>query len=93
MRKLKFILDRKSLETINTAFIRPLIEYANVIWDNCTLYEKQDLDKIQNEAARITTGATRFVSVAILYKESDGIRLKRDEQITSLPCLIKCPII
>ena len=69
MRKLKFRLDRKSLETIYTAFIRPLIEYGDVIWDNCTLYEKQELDKIQNEAARIATGATRLVSIAILYKE------------------------
>ena len=51
LRKLKFILDRKSLKTIYTAFIRPLIEYGDVIWDNCTLYEKQELDEIQNEAA------------------------------------------
>ena len=51
MRKLKFKLDRKSLEIIYMVFIRPLLEYADVIWDNCTLYEKQELDKIQNEAA------------------------------------------
>ena len=69
MRKLKFRLDRKSLETIYTAFIRPLIEYGDVISDNCTLYEKQELDKIQNEAAGIATGATRLVSLANLYKE------------------------
>ena len=34
----------------------PLLEYADVIWDKCTLYEKQELDNIQNEAARIATG-------------------------------------
>ena len=50
-RKLKFRLDRMSLETIYIAFIRPRIEYGYVIWDICTLYEKQELDKIQNEAA------------------------------------------
>ena len=55
MRKLKFNLDRKSLETIYLTFIRPLLEYGDVIWDNCTQYEKNELDKIQNEAARITT--------------------------------------
>ena len=58
MRKLKFKLDRKSLEIIYTAFIRPLLEYGDVIWDNCTEYEKKDLDKIQSEAARIAKGAT-----------------------------------
>ena len=41
MRKLKFKLDRKSLEIIITAFIRPLLEYVDVIWDNCLQYEKQ----------------------------------------------------
>ncbi|MEW8191406.1 MAG: reverse transcriptase family protein [Candidatus Thiodiazotropha endolucinida] len=69
MRKLKFKLDRKSLETIYTAFIRPLIEYGDIIWDNCSQYEKQELDKIQNEAARIATGATRLVSIRALCKE------------------------
>lgn len=32
MRKLKFTLDRKSLETIYFSFIRPLLEYADVVW-------------------------------------------------------------
>ena len=61
MRKLKFQLDRKSLEIIYTSFIRPILEYGNEIWDNCTQYEKNDLEKIQIEAARIATGATKLV--------------------------------
>ena len=55
MRKLKFQLDRKSLEIIHISFIRPLLENANVVWDNCTQYESDELEKIQNEAARIVT--------------------------------------
>ena len=39
MRKLKFQLDRKSLQTIYFSFIRPLLEYADVILDNCFQYE------------------------------------------------------
>ena len=31
MRKLKFRLDRKALETIYMAFIRPILEYADVV--------------------------------------------------------------
>ena len=69
MRKLKFKLDRKSLETIYLTFIRPLLEYGDAIWDNCTQYEKNELDKIKNEAARITTGTTKLVSLDNLYKE------------------------
>ncbi|MEW8547864.1 MAG: reverse transcriptase family protein, partial [Candidatus Thiodiazotropha sp.] len=69
MRKLKYKLDRKSLETIYTAFIRPLLEYGDVIWNNCAEYEKNELDKIQNEAARIATGATKLISINTLYNE------------------------
>ncbi|MCG8116730.1 MAG: reverse transcriptase domain-containing protein, partial [Candidatus Thiodiazotropha endolucinida] len=63
MRKLKFTLDRKSLQTIYTSFIRPLLEYADVVWDNCTRNEAYELEKIQHEAARIVTGATKLVSI------------------------------
>ena len=70
MRKLKFVLERKSSQTIYFSFIRPLLEYADVVWDNCTQYEANKLEKIQNEAARIVTGATRLVSVDLLYTET-----------------------
>ena len=70
MRKLKFLLDRNSLQTIFFSFIRPLLEYADVVWDNCTQYEVDELEKIQNEAARIVTGATRLVSINLLHCET-----------------------
>ena len=63
MRRLKFVLDRKSLETIYIFFIRPILEYGNEIWDNCQQYEKDDLEKIQIEAARIATGTTKLVPI------------------------------
>ena len=69
MRKLKFKLDRKSLETIYLTFIRPIIEYGDVLWDNCTQYEKDDLEKIQIEAARIAIGATKLISLNALFRE------------------------
>ena len=69
MRKLKIQLDRKSLEITCTSFIRPVLEYGNEIWDNCMQYEKNSLEKIQTEAARIATGTTKLVSLEILYSE------------------------
>ena len=69
MRKLKFKLDRKSLETIYLTFIRPILEYGDVVWNNCTQYEKEELEKIQTEAARIATGATKLISLNALFRE------------------------
>lgn len=76
MRKLKYRLSRQTLETMYTSFIRPALEYADVIWDNCTRYEEQDLEKIQIEAARIVTGATKLVSFEALYRETGWVTLK-----------------
>ena len=70
MRKLKYKLDRRSLQTIYFSFIRPVIEYSNVVWDNCTPYEANELEKIQREAARIVTGASKLVSIESLYTET-----------------------
>ena len=69
LRKLKFQLDRKSLEIIYLSFIRPLLEYADVVWDDCNRIDKIELDKIQNEAARICIGATKLVSLQALHQE------------------------
>ncbi|MES9994358.1 MAG: reverse transcriptase family protein [Candidatus Thiodiazotropha sp.] len=69
MRKLKFKLDRKSLQIIYFTFIRPILEYADVVWSNCTQYEINELEKIQNEAARIVSGATKLVSINALIHE------------------------
>ena len=69
MRKFKYTLDRKSLETIYIAFVRPILEYADVVWDNCTQQEKHEIEKPQLEAARIATGTTKLVSVQKLYDE------------------------
>ena len=63
MRKLKFQLDRNSLQVIYMSFIRPLLEYADVVWDNCAQYEKNEIEKIHNEAASIVTGAAKLVSI------------------------------
>ena len=68
MRRLNYEIDRKSLEMIYTTFIRPILEYADVIWDNCN-YEKQELEKIQIEAARIATGASKLISIRNLYNK------------------------
>ena len=40
------------------------------ITDNCTLYEANELEKIQLEAAHIATGSTKLVSIDSLYTET-----------------------
>ena len=35
LKKLKYQVDKESLEKIYFSFIRPKLEYGNYIWDNC----------------------------------------------------------
>ena len=76
MRKFKFKLNRKALEAMYFSFIRPILEYADVVWDNCTKTQEQDLEKIHIEAARIITGTTKLVSIDKLYIETGWETLK-----------------
>jgi len=67
MRKLKCSVRRKTLNQIYVSFLRPILEYSSVVWDNCTQYEKDRLEKVQIEAARIVTGTTRSITLNNLY--------------------------
>ena len=86
MRKPKFQLDRRSLQIIYLSFVRPLLEYADVVWDNCFQYEVNELEKIQNEAARIVTGSTKLVSINNLLKETgwESLSTRRKEHKLTL---------
>ena len=70
MRKLKYILNRKNLTRIYSTYIRPILEYACEVWDNCTEQDCYRLELVQLEAARIVTGLTKFTSRESLYFET-----------------------
>ena len=70
LQHLKKRLDRLSLQTIYFSFMRPILEYGDVIWDNLSQGLKDHLDKVQNEATRIVTGCTKHVAIADLIQES-----------------------
>jgi len=58
LRSLKYHLNRPCLEKMY--FIRPLLESGDMIWDNCTNQQKSNTESVQNEAALIVTGATKY---------------------------------
>ena len=69
MHKLAKDLDRKSLETVYQTFVRSKIEYACIIWDDCSEQLSTSLEKCQLRAGRIISGAKRGTSHASLYSE------------------------
>ena len=70
LRRNKFMLERLPLLNLYTTYIRLLYEYANIIWDNCSIENKRNLECIQIEAACIITGATKLCSIQKLYDDT-----------------------
>ena len=67
MHKLSKCNDRKSLEIIYESFVRSKLEYACVVWDDCSEQDRLALEKCQLRAARDVTGAKKGTSHSELY--------------------------
>ena len=80
MRKLKFVFGRKSFQTIYVSFNRPLVEYADVVWDTAHSTKQTSL-KTSRLKLRILTGATRLLSLKLLVWETgcDTLACKRNK--------------
>jgi hypothetical protein len=69
MKKLKWRLDRNSLETIFRSFIRPSLEYGNVLYNSAPKTTLDKLSKFEIEVIRIICGATANCSRLKLCQE------------------------
>ena len=87
LRALKYKLDRRSLETIYMNFIRPKMEYGDVLFVGASFYCLEKLNSIQNEAMRIVCGATARSSLQHVLAETGWQTLHDRRQIHCL-CLL-----
>ena len=78
---LKFKINRHALEKIYFAFIRPVLEYSDSVWDNATNDSKKQLEATHIEAARIITGATKLCSTEKLLSDLgwDSLQNRRNK--------------
>lgn len=67
LRMLKYSLCRDALIKIYMSFIRPVLEYGDVVWNNCNEKESSLLEEVQITAARIITGMRVNSSRSLLY--------------------------
>ena len=59
MKRYRYCLPRKALETIYISMIRPILEYGDVLYDNCPLSTGRFLEQLQRQAALVCTGGYR----------------------------------
>ena len=84
LRRLKYRLKRDYLEKIYLVFIRPILEYASEVWDNCGQANCNRLKKIQIEAARIVTGLSIYASFDSIYKKTGWETLSTRRKVKKL---------
>ena len=89
LRSYKFIFDRKSLQKLYFTFIRYILDYADIVWDNCTQQQSNEIEKIQLEAGRIVSGTTKLVELDKLYKEFGWLKLSESRGLHKLFCSLR----
>ena len=91
--KLHNTLPRLPLVTICKSFIRPHIDYGDIIYDQeyIVLFH-QKLESIQYKSALAITGAIRGISAEKLYNELDLETLQKTRWCSKLCCFYKVDI-
>ena len=90
LRKLQKILTRAPLLTIYKSFIRPHLDYGDIIYDkayNSSFH--QNLEKIQYNSALGITGGIRRTSTENIYQELGLESLEKDDGIEKFVIFIR----
>ena len=64
-----YTLDRQTLEIMYKSFIRPILEYGDVLLSNITEGQSYKLECVQKRCGRIVGGAIRGTSRNEMYQE------------------------
>ena len=64
----KYSMSRYALFRCYLSFVRPLLEYADIIFDNCFKQEKLMIENLKYAALRLVTGAKKGTSRELLLK-------------------------
>jgi len=81
LKGLQYKMTRYSLETCYRSFIRPVLEYGDIIFDGAVETLKNKLENVQLAALRVITGAKQGTSNERLYIETGLVPLQRRRDI------------
>ncbi|CAG2244881.1 unnamed protein product [Mytilus edulis] len=87
--RMRHILPRLCIEKLYKTFVRSLLDYADVIYDNCTSADSANIEHVQRRACIISTGAIRVTKHVTLLKEVGLELLKTRRQVHRLTYLYK----
>lgn len=65
-------------------FVLPILDYGDILYDNCSELNKLKLEDFQLTAARVVVGAKRGTSHARLYSEIGWQPLRQRREVHKL---------
>lgn len=69
LNSLSFKLSRRTLDILYKAYVRSILEYADILFCNTTQDNLDKLDKVHKRAGKIVSGAIRGTSSETIYHE------------------------
>ena len=84
LKGIKYQVGRDTLRALYKYLVRPLMEYADVVWSGCSDTESDLLDSVQYEAGKIVTDAMKGTSRQRLMCELGWEELKTRRVIHKL---------
>ena len=84
LKKLKYTFCRSTLTKLYVTYVRSILEYGDVVWDNLTLELENKIETVQIDAMRCITGLTISTSKARLYAESGIMPLNKRRKLHRL---------
>ena len=71
LKPMKFKLQRKTLEALYKSVVRSCLEYADIVWHGCCDADRDLLESLQYEAARLVTGALKGTWITLKDRRND----------------------
>ena len=69
LKKVNNFLPRYSLLVLYRAYVLPIVDYGDMIFDNCTTTDSNLLESVQTAAAKIILGCLKTTSYEIILKD------------------------
>ncbi len=83
------MITREARILLYKALVLPVLEYGNILYDNCALYLKQRLESVQRQAAIVCTCAFRNAGYAKLLNELGWTSLENRRKYFRLTTMYK----
>ena len=72
--------------------VRPVLEYANVVWDKFKHYEKEELGKYRMRMQELLQALPNLFLYKFFMNKSAGTILTRDVESTNLQSVLTCAV-